>query len=278
MSSPGELYVKGVRKKLHHYYAAWLPNEELSLGDVGILDKGIFFRRKKSLALLGISFTVRKDPHPTPFDLQSDKGVQITSKAAYQSTVQTPNIPVEKAGVAVDFSAKEAFVVKAPETYEPTIEDIDTVQTQIVDLYKKRKWRRQWVVIVKIVNAPIATILVSKSSQGKIELAAEGQFPAGSTVQLGQANLQFSVSFSSGDILALRNAQDVSPFFQLAGLKLKQELFREGVPEPELFKVGTSLGNPMDSITPAMVRENETLASSLYLGLIDEPVVEAEEE
>ena len=29
-----ERYVEGIHDKLHHYYAAWMPNEKLNLGDV----------------------------------------------------------------------------------------------------------------------------------------------------------------------------------------------------------------------------------------------------
>jgi len=219
MTSPAEVYARGVRKKLQYYYAAWLPNEVLRLGDVGVLEKGVFFRHKTSLGLLGINFTVRDDPDPTPFTLQSEKGVQIASKAAGEMSTKAPNIPEGKAGVAVDFSAKGAFVIKAALTYEPTIEDIATLETQIIDLYKKERWNKEWVVIAKLVTAPSATILVSRSSEGKIELAAEGKFAAGSTVQLGEANLKFNVSFVSGDIIDLTDAQNATPFFQLVGLK-----------------------------------------------------------
>ena len=45
MASPAELYARGVKKKLKYYYVAWLPNEELHLGDIGILTRGLFFRQ-----------------------------------------------------------------------------------------------------------------------------------------------------------------------------------------------------------------------------------------
>jgi hypothetical protein len=264
MVSPAELYVRGVRKKLQYYYAAWLPNEVLGLGDVGTLEKGVFFRRETSLGLLGINFTVRKDPNPTPFTLQSEKGVQIASKAAGEISTKAPNIPQVKAGVAVDFSTKGAFVVKAAKTYESTIEDIATLQKQIIDLYKKERWNKEWVVIAKLVTAPSATIIVSRSSKGKIELAAEGKFAAGSTVQLGEAKVKFDVSFVSGDIVDLTDAQNVTPFFQFVGLK--RRLFQEYA--TTLFKADAYAGEPMDAITPAMLRKNEKIASSLYIDLI----------
>lgn len=80
--SPAELYVMGVRKKMLYYYAAWLPNEVLRLGDIGVLEKGVFFRRKTSLDLLGIKFHIRQDTDPTPFSLQSEEGVEVAIKVA----------------------------------------------------------------------------------------------------------------------------------------------------------------------------------------------------
>jgi hypothetical protein len=253
MVEPAELYVRGVRKKLRYYYAAWLPNEVLSLGDVGTLEKGVFFRQKTNLGSPGIKFTVKPDKDATPFSLQSEKGVQIAAKAAGEISTNAPNIPKAKAGVTVDFSAKGAFVIKAPLTYETAIANIATLEKQVIELYRKGLWKQEWAVIAKLVTAPTATILVSRSSAGKIELAAEGKFAAGSTVQLGEADLKFNVSFTSGDIIEFTNAQNVTPFFQLVGLK--QRLFKE--PTPDLL--GTRAPR-------ASVRRD--VASSLYMGRI----------
>jgi len=273
MASPAELYVNGVRKKMQYYYAAWLPNEVLRLGDVGTLEKRTFFRHKTSLDLLGIKFATREDPFPTPFDLLSEKGVQLAYKLAGEVNPKAPNIPQAKAGVAVDFSAKGAFVIRAPLTYEPAIEDIATLEAQILDLYKKGRWNKEWVVIAKLVTAPSATILISRSSEGKIELSAEAQLAAGTSVQLGEANLKLNVSFVSGDILSMKDAQNVTPFFQLIGIK--RRWFQEDTVKS--LRVDGFSGDPLDEITPVMVLENEKVANSLYLDLIWEPVSPTED-
>jgi hypothetical protein len=273
MANPAELYVNGVRKKMQLYYAAWLPNEVLCLGDVGTLEKGTFFRHKTSLDILGIKFSIREDPSPTPFDMQSEKGVQLANKLAGEVNLKAPSIPQAKAGVAIDFSAKGAFVIRAPLTYEPVIEDIATLETQILDLYKKGRWNKEWVVMAKLVSAPSATILISRSSEGKIELSAEAQLAAGTGVQLGEANLKLNVSFVSGDIINMKDAQNVTPFFQLIGLK--RRWFQED--KVKSHRVDGLSGDPLDEITPAMVSENEKVAKSLYLDVIWEPVTTTED-
>ena len=74
MPTPAELYVKGIKKKLQNYFAAWLPNEPLGLGDVGILRKSLF-TRTTSLENLGITFDEREDPDSSPLDYVSESGV-----------------------------------------------------------------------------------------------------------------------------------------------------------------------------------------------------------
>ncbi len=268
MASPAELYVNGVRKKLQYYYAAWLPNQELSLGDVGTLENKVFFRSITSLKNLGIDFKIKDDTSPTPFTMQSEKGVEIANKLAGEINPKAPNIPQAKAGVSVNFSAKGAFVIKAPQTFEPVIDDIATLENQILDLYKKGKWNKEWAVIAKIVKAPSASFIISQSSEGKIELAAEAQIAAGSAVQLGDANLKLNASFTSGDIINMNDAQNVTPFFQLVGIKRK--LFKE-----DSVKILRNLNVPadlLDDVTPETVSRDPKVMDSLYVDLIWEPV------
>lgn len=53
MPTSAELYVRGIRKETKLYFAAWLPNEVLKLGDVGFLEGGFlkkdFFKKWTSL-------------------------------------------------------------------------------------------------------------------------------------------------------------------------------------------------------------------------------------
>jgi len=218
MASPAELYIKGVRAKTK-YYAAWLPNAILKLGDIGILEGGTYFIPQTNLMNLGVNFSVIQGDSPMSFDLQSDRGVQTTNKIAGSIDPKAPNIPQAQAGVAVDFSATGAFIIKAPNTTQSIISDIVSLGIPILNLFKQGKWNKNWVVIDTLITAPSATIMISESSTGKIELTANAQIAAGKTVQLGDVNVDFGVSFTSGDVINMNAVKDITPLFKLFGVK-----------------------------------------------------------
>jgi hypothetical protein len=219
MAEPSKLYINGIRKKLQYYYAAWLPSVKFTLGDIGVLENKTFFNNKTKLTDIGINFKIKNDKDPAPINIQSEKGVEIVSKIAGEVNAKAPNIPQGKAGIAINFSAKGAFVVKAPETYQPSIENVLSLEKQILDLWEKDVWKEDWVVIARLVTAPSASIFISKSSGQSIELTADAQVIPGTSVQFLDPSVKFNISFTSGDMFEMNDAKNVTPFFQLVGLK-----------------------------------------------------------
>lgn len=217
MSSIADFYTKQVHKKLGTYYGAWLPNESLKLGDYGVLD-GDHFQRKGNIADFGITFTERPDNDPTPIDLVSESGVEFTLKFAGEANTGAPHIPDAKAGIAFHFRKSGAFIIVAERTFEPTIENIREVEDRVLELYERGEWHREWAVIVKMVTAPVATILISCSSESGIEIALDVD-PTDGLVGLGKASLGFSVRWQSGDVMKMIGAANIAPLFQLAGIK-----------------------------------------------------------
>jgi hypothetical protein len=281
MATVAELYVNSVKRKLNNYYAAWLPNETLSLGDVGILD-GSFFRRVTSLSdrSLEIPFDRLEDADPTPFNYVSESGVSLRFKAAGELNAKLlPNVPEGKAGIGVEFGRQGAFIIKAPETYEPAIKNIAKLEEDILQAYRKGNWKPDWVVIVKIVEAPIATILISNSSESKLEFAVEGDVSAG-PIDLGNANLEFELKSQNGDVIQMIKAKKVTPFFQLARIKTHWWW-----PDPSVSYGIRALNSGQSDIpansrginlpAPETVKNDPEAARCLYLGLVSDsdPVV-----
>ena len=260
MATIAELYVRGVRKKFNNYYAAWPPTERFALGDVGILKRDLF-TRVTQLKALGISFQTRSKPEPSPIDFVSESGVSIAFKAAGETRPDLPSIPTAEAGVGIEFGQEGAFLIKAPESFVSWIEDIATLQKQVRQAYLNGSWYPKWAAIVRLVTAPHATIMLSQSSQSKIELAAEGQVASG-TVDLGEAHINFTVKSQRGDIFQTTGAKNVSLLFQL--VRIESSYLGLG------FDVAVSAGDlspsPLDFITPQIARANPEVANSLYLG------------
>lgn len=261
MNTPAELYVNGIKKKLKNYWAAWLPNNRFHLGDVGVLD-GKFFTKVSSLESLGVRFDVEDDRDPSPIDYVSETGVSIFFKLAGEVNTNLQNIPEATAGIAIEFSSQGGFVVQASETYEPSIKDIVSLQNQIIPAFKDGLWDKSWTVIVRIVEAPVGTFLISNSSESKVELSAEGDLSSG-LAELGKSGAKLSVRSQKGDVLKILGAQNVSPFFQLARIKKKFI----GLPILST-KSYTDINEPLNLISPQIARDNTEISDSLYLDLV----------
>lgn len=282
MTTPANLYVNGIRNKLKIYFAAWLPTEELRLGDVGILEgdfyrKKNFFKRITSLENLGISFKERADTSPTPLDLVSMRGVTVNLKFQGEKNEEIPILPIDKAGISFSFNKMGAFVFQSAESYEPTIEDIATLQKQIIKEWEEKRWKDNWVVITKIVKVPYASYIISTSSDSEIVFETDVDLKKG-IIDFGNAGINFTFRKQTGEVLKMISAQNISPFFQLTKLKrhwlghyswrnirasdsaLPAGMDRDGIigRDDRLFEATTS----------EMVKENKEIEDSLYLDVI----------
>lgn len=264
MPTPAELYVKGIRKETKLYFAAWFPNEVLKLGDVGPLE-GDFFRRTTSLDKLGISFSVRQDENPTPLEFISQQGTSFTTKIAGEANNAIPALPTAKAGISLSFSNEGGYVFQAAESYEPTIEDIASLNEQLRVALKDGRWEKNWAVITKIVNVPYATYIISNSSDSELVLEADADLKQG-IVDLGNASINLTWRKQTGAFVKMLGAKNISPFFQLARLKRPWPF---GDPHLTTKMSRTfSTPNPLESITPQIVRENKEVEDSLFLDVI----------
>lgn len=259
--NPAQMYVNGIKEKLVLYYAAWLPNTQLRLGDIGEL-KDNFFQPVRNLKDMNIAFEELPDPSPSNLDIVSDQGVSITFKAAGQTNAKVPNVPVADAGVAVEFGSQGAFLVQATDVFQPSIADIAKLQDDVLAAYKRGAWKLDWAVIVRLVHTSNAMILVSRSASAKLELSASGDLSPGG-FKLADANVKLTVLHQSGDLVRVDRAVNVTPLFQLA--RIHRRIIHGPVVRLEKAASGLSA---MAELTPELARSNPSVADSLYLDLV----------
>ncbi|MBY5855935.1 hypothetical protein ELH53_32750 (plasmid) [Rhizobium ruizarguesonis] len=274
MSSTAVFYSKGIKTKLRNFWAAWLPGTRYELGDVGVLN-GFIFERATSLRELGIKIYEDVGADPSPLEIISDNGVNVTLKSAGEAHAAFAHVAEVNAGMKIEFAAEGAYMVHAPRTYEATIGDPLNLQRQIIHKHGQGKWNTDWAVITRIIKAPMATVLISQSKHSSLELAAKADFnsPLGS---LGDAEAEVAVKFQSGDTFKMIGGRNVTPFFQLSSLRNRlfkpSEVSVRHVTDGDGRALNSTvslqgLGNPSTELAFALI-EDEELNVSHGLGKI----------
>ena len=219
MASIAEMYCSEVKKDTRVYFAQWLPNTTIELGTVGVLNGHVFIP-KTSLAEQGITGIGEvADPSSTPLDIQSHKDVKVTLKLAGQVSTGAPSIPQANAGVVVEFGHQGAYVIKAGASYEPRLANVARLEDEILARFKAGSWKKEWVVVSQLVKTPKASILVAQTSSAKVEITAQGDATVGQAVKLGDVKFSFDITSESGKVYNFLDANDVTPLFQLVGVK-----------------------------------------------------------
>ncbi len=219
MASLAVTYCKKVKRDSRLYYAQWMPITKIELGSVGVLVDGVVYVEKTTLRDQGIDFDVIDDPSSSPLDLLSSRETKISTKAAGEVSTTMPSVPQAKAGITVEFDSQAAYVIKAAQSYEPRLSNVARLEQEILDRFRRGEWRREWVVISQLVTTPAASILISQTRKSRVEITAEGQANVGQRVELGNASFEFQVSSQSGQVYNFLNTENVTPLFQLIGIK-----------------------------------------------------------
>ncbi|MEG4323300.1 MULTISPECIES: hypothetical protein [unclassified Microcoleus] len=263
MATPQEVYVNGIKKQLNNYYAAWLPSTRFQLGDVGFLT-GNLFNKVTSLENLGISFRESPDQDSTKIEYVSESGVSRIIKAAGHLNPNLPNIPEGQVGIGIEFSKEGAFIIEAAESYELFIEDLVKLEKDISQVYQDGNWKSGWVVITQLIHTPNATIMISNSSQSKIELSAEGDVTL-QGISLGNTQAKFAVRAETGHILKFVDAKNITLFFKLLQIAARPWPVFDVLKNFRSISSKTESLNAIHFITPKLAKDYLEIANSLYL-------------
>lgn len=242
-------------KEQFGYLATWLPSTPLALGDIGIL-RNNQFTKISNLSDFGIQFEIEPDETKSDIEHSSKGAVSITTKASGTVAPQGSALAEVDAGITVEFSKENAILFKANGTTSPSIKDQIALGKTIIDLYKEGKWDKDWSVITEKVDAESATILISSSSSGKIELKAKGEIKA-AKLDIADAALGFELTFSKDLSTKIIGEESLTPLFKAS--KVNSRLFN-----PPIFKINKV--RSMDLMTPDKAKSNEEL---LYFGEAD---------
>lgn len=238
-------YTKELKRQFD-YFATWLPSTPLALGDIGILKQNAF-TKIANLSDYGIAFEIEKDPTPSNLEYSSKGAVSITLKASGSAAPEGSSLAKADAGVSIEFSKENAIYFKANHTTSPAIQNQIELGNQIIELYKKGEWNKEWLVITELVNAESGTILIANSSEGKIELKANAEVEV-SNLDLADASLQLGLTYSKDVSTSIIAEKALTPLFKAS--KIKDNIFQK--PSFSIKSV-----QPMELITPSMARNEK---------------------
>lgn len=216
MQGPRKQYTDNLFKKFG-YYATWEPNVPLELGDIGVLKKNEF-TRVTTLGSKGISFEVRSDPSASKLEYATSGGVSTTIKLAGKPAPQGSVLGEADAGFIVEFGRENAILFQSNGSTTPSILDQDALGKEILKLYESGDWKKNWVVITELVEAKSGTVLISNSSQGRIELKATANIGT-EAIDIADASANFEHAFHKDIGTKIVAEQGLTPLFKLKGIK-----------------------------------------------------------
>lgn len=216
-TTPLKRYVAGIHDQTG-YRATWLPGSPLGLGDVGVIQGGVFVR-VTGLSNLGIPFQTDADAKQFDMHHVSHSGVKL--EFVGNGSAPTSSGPVG-AGVDVQFGDAGAFVFDAIGCQVQVISDQVDLESRLRPVFYEGIWKLSWVVVTQVVKAESATILIANSSNSRLKLSAHGNLAA---AQQNLANLdaKLVVTAESGNVIKLIGASGLTLLYRLA--KLNQSFF-----------------------------------------------------
>lgn len=216
MSKAWEQYVSEMYKKFG-YIATWTPGVQLKLGDFGII-KDKKFDRIANIGSLGITFQTRPDSSEESQKHTSTGNVSVIFKAAGKAPQVGSVLTEAEAGFTIEFKKSKSTVYEALGCTAPSIENQLEIGKKVIELYKKGDWNKDWVVITELVEAKSATVLISNSSNSKIEISVKGNI-SGATASIADVNAKLQVEFSRDMNTQLVSEKGLTPLFKARGIK-----------------------------------------------------------
>jgi hypothetical protein len=260
MNGPQEQYTDDMKNHFG-YYATWNPGAPLKLGDIGTIKDNVF-TKIADLDSRGITFGTRDDTTKTDLEYSSKGSITTTAKLSGTVAPQGSILTNLDAGIIVEFQNENSTLFKANGTLTPTIKDTIKLGNEVLDLYRNGKWNKSWVIITELVTADSSTILISNSSNGRIELKANANIDA-KNFDIADAKFDFSTQFLKGLDTKIIAKEGLTPLFKVMGIKTSIFL-------PPIFKShGLSAD---DLLTPESAKHEHK--DQIYFGYISEDVNE----
>ncbi len=210
------------QRKIYRHYkmlTIWPIGTPLELGDIVEKVKGVY-RRTSNLKEIDPSIEIaeRKDVTSDNEEFDDKGSVIISAKLKGDAAIPNTSIGLNDAGALVEFESKNSVYLKAIDINYKSIEDQIGLGNKIIDLFGNGNWDKDWFIITELAQAKSGTIILSKSTDAKIEIKAKA---AGTIeeIDLANAELKLSVGFNKGIGAKTIAEEGLTPLFRVSGIK-----------------------------------------------------------
>ena len=214
MGNVHQYYLKHIADKTG-YRATWEPNKPLTLGAIVKINKGVF-AILSSLEKEGIPFEVLEDSSEGTLDYSSSETVQIGIKAAGQIPAAGSVLSAADAGFSIDFGSDKSILFQADKTKTHQINNIASIEREVIKRVGEGRWDKNWLIVTELLEADTATIIVSFSTNSKIEIKANANVGA-SQLKLTDASLELSVVSEKGSLFKAVASKGITPLYRVMG-------------------------------------------------------------
>jgi hypothetical protein len=217
MANPYKFYLRDMNNKTG-FRATWDPGKPLKIGLIGKLDQTGIFTVFTSLEKEGIPIEVFTDTSKQDMDFTSSDSVTISVKLAGSAPLAGSALSDLEAGFSFDFKSDKSVVFQTVGNKTHQLTNLGQIEDLILDKFHNDNWDKDWLIVTQLIESEAGTILISNSSNGKLELKAKAD--AGTqNLKLTDVSLGLTVAREQGSTIKVIAQEGLTPLYRVMGLR-----------------------------------------------------------
>ena len=215
MVSPQKHYIQEISKKTN-YRANWLPDKPMNIGDVGKIEDGIF-TLYTTLELQGLAVRIGESASTLHTDYTSKDAIKIIDRQ--DSKTSAANLPLSagKQNIKIEFVKSDGVLFQISNPNKLFIENLNGIENQILELYKKSVWNLGWVIVTEVIRADCATIIINSGGNNTLEFELNATADVNS-INLADTKLDLRLISETGTSTKLLAKSNVTPLYVIKGI------------------------------------------------------------
>jgi hypothetical protein len=122
------------------------------------------------------------------------------------------------AGFSFDFKGDNSIIFQTSNHQLCELVNLAEIEQAVLEKYNRGNWDKDWVIVTELVKADAATIIISNSNNGTLELKVNANIGT-DNLTLTDAALALSVLHEKGSTLKYIAQNEVTPLYRVMGLR-----------------------------------------------------------